>query len=30
MCSRCALLFSKDFRHGRRIAGVEVVNPLVG
>jgi len=30
MCSRCALLFSKDFRHGRRIPGVEVVNPLVG
>jgi len=28
--SRCALLFSEDFSHGRRIAGVEVVNPLVG
>ena len=28
--SRCALLFSEDFSHGRRIAGVEVVNPLLG
>ena len=28
--SRCALLFSEDFSHGRRIAGMEVVNPLVG
>lgn len=28
--SRCAILFSEDFGHGRRIAGVEVVNPLLG
>jgi predicted nucleic acid-binding protein len=28
--SRCALLFSGDFSHGRRIAGLEVVNPLLG
>ena len=28
--SRCAVLFSEDFGHGRRIAGVEVVNPLLG
>lgn len=28
--SRCALLFSEDFSHGRRIAGLEVVNPLLG
>ncbi|MFZ0408816.1 MAG: PIN domain-containing protein [Cyanobium sp.] len=27
--SRCAVLFSEDFSHGRRIAGVEVVNPLL-
>ena len=26
--SRCARLFSEDFGHGRRIAAVEVVNPL--
>ena len=28
--SRCAFLFSEDFSHGRRIAGLEVVNPLLG
>ena len=28
--SRCALLFSEDFSHGCRIAGLEVVNPLLG
>ena len=28
--SHCALLFSEDFSHGRRIAGLEVVNPLLG
>ena len=28
--SRCTLLFSEDFSHGRRIAGLEVVNPLLG
>ena len=28
--SRCAVLFSEDFGHGRRIGGVEVVNPLLG
>lgn len=28
--SRCAVLFSEDFSHGRRIAGLEVVNPLRG
>jgi len=28
--SRCSLLFSEDFSHGRRIAGLEVVNPLLG
>jgi predicted nucleic acid-binding protein len=26
--SRCSVLFSEDFSHGRRIAGLEVVNPL--
>jgi predicted nucleic acid-binding protein len=26
--SRCTVLFSEDFSHGRRIAGLEVVNPL--
>jgi predicted nucleic acid-binding protein len=28
--SRCAVLFSEDFSHGRRLAGLEVVNPLRG
>jgi predicted nucleic acid-binding protein len=28
--SHCAILFSEDFGHGRRIGGVEVVNPLLG
>ncbi|MFM1798498.1 MAG: hypothetical protein RLZZ117_776 [Cyanobacteriota bacterium] len=28
--SRCTVLFSEDFSHGRRIAGMEVVNPLRG
>ena len=28
--SRCNILYSEDFGHGRRIGGVEVVNPLVG
>lgn len=28
--SRCKILYSEDFGHGRRIAGVEVVNPLLG
>ena len=28
--SRCSLLFSENFSHGRRIAGLEVVNPLLG
>ena len=28
--SRCAMLFSEDFGHGRRLAGMEVVNPLLG
>jgi predicted nucleic acid-binding protein len=28
--SRCVVLFSEDFSHGRRIAGLEVVNPLRG
>jgi predicted nucleic acid-binding protein len=27
--SRSAVLFSEDFGHGRRIAGVQVVNPLI-
>jgi predicted nucleic acid-binding protein len=26
--SSCTVLFSEDFSHGRRIAGLEVVNPL--
>jgi predicted nucleic acid-binding protein len=26
--SRCTVLFSEDFSHGRRIAGLEVMNPL--
>ncbi len=28
--NRCAVLFSEDFSHGRRLAGLEVVNPLRG
>lgn len=28
--SRCSILYSEDFSHGRRIAGLEVVNPLLG
>jgi hypothetical protein len=28
--SHCNILYSEDFGHGRRIAGVEVVNPLLG
>jgi predicted nucleic acid-binding protein len=28
--SRCAILFSEDFSHGRRIGGLEVLNPLKG
>jgi predicted nucleic acid-binding protein len=28
--SRCTVLFSEDVSHGRRIAGLEVVNPLRG
>jgi predicted nucleic acid-binding protein len=28
--SCCTILFSEDFGHGRRIGGVEVVNPLLG
>ena len=28
--SRCAVLFSEDFSHGRRIASLKVVNPLRG
>jgi predicted nucleic acid-binding protein len=28
--SRCTVLFSEDFSHGRRLAGLEVVNPLRG
>jgi predicted nucleic acid-binding protein len=27
---RCTVLFSEDFSHGRRIAGLEAVNPLRG
>jgi len=27
--SRCAILFSEDFSHGRRIGGLEVLNPLL-
>ena len=26
--SRCAVLFSEDFAHGRTIAGVQILNPL--
>jgi predicted nucleic acid-binding protein len=26
--SRCAVLFSEDFGHGRKFGGLEVVNPL--
>ncbi|MFN9684048.1 MAG: hypothetical protein ACK583_02135, partial [Cyanobacteriota bacterium] len=26
--SRCSILFSQDFSHGRRIAGLVVINPL--
>lgn len=28
--SRCAVLFSEDFGHGRSIAGLDLVNPLRG
>lgn len=28
--SRCAVLFSEDFGHGRKFGGLEVVNPLRG
>lgn len=28
--SRCTILYSEDFSHGRRIDGLEVVNPLLG
>jgi predicted nucleic acid-binding protein len=28
--SRCSVLYSEAFGHGRRIAGLEVVNPLRG
>jgi len=28
--SRCAVLFSEHFGHGRRIAGLDGVNPLRG
>jgi predicted nucleic acid-binding protein len=28
--SRCAVLFSEDFGHGRRFGGLQVVNPLRG
>ena len=28
--SRCSVLYSEDFGHGRRIAGLDVVNPLRG
>ncbi|MBM5816784.1 MAG: PIN domain-containing protein [Cyanobacteria bacterium K_Offshore_surface_m2_239] len=28
--SRCTILFSEDFSHGRRIDSMEVVNPLLG
>lgn len=28
--SHCVVLFSEDFSHGRRIGGLEVVNPLRG
>jgi predicted nucleic acid-binding protein len=27
--SRCSILFSEDFSHGRRIAGLVVINPFV-
>ena len=28
--SGCTILFSEDFSHGRRLAGLEINNPLVG
>jgi predicted nucleic acid-binding protein len=28
--SRCSVLYSEDFGHGRRIASLDVVNPLRG
>jgi len=27
--SRCSILFSEDFSHGRRIAGLVVINPFL-
>lgn len=27
--SNCAVLFSEDFSHGRRLAGLEIMNPLL-
>ena len=27
--SRCSILFSEDFSHGRRIAGLLVINPFL-
>jgi len=27
--SRCSILFSEDFRHGRQIAGLLVINPFL-
>jgi predicted nucleic acid-binding protein len=27
--SRCSILFSEDFSHGRRIAGLELINPFL-
>lgn len=27
--SRCTILFSEDFSHGRRIAGLELINPFL-
>jgi hypothetical protein len=27
--SRCSILFSEDFSHGRRIAGLVVINPCL-
>ena len=30
ICSGCSVLFSEDFSHRRRLAGLEIKNPLLG
>jgi len=30
LAARCAVLYTEDLQHGRRIDGLEIVNPFVG